>query len=68
MKSDPARFRVVDPPLVDLEPDDEPGFKVEVLEQPPDFEIDEVTSTTNWYECAIILVSLVVYCQYKIRG
>ena len=49
MKSDPARFKdnTIDPVLVDLEPDDETSFKVEVLEQPPDFEIPEVSSTTN---------------------
>jgi len=49
MKSNPARFKdtTIDPVLVDLEPDDEPSFKVEVLEQPPDFDIPEVSSTTN---------------------
>ena len=48
MKSDPARFRVADPPLDDLEPNDELGFKVEVLDQKSDFDVDEeVSSTTN---------------------
>jgi hypothetical protein len=49
--SDPERFKgeAIEPALVDLEADDEPNLKVEIIEQLPeqDDENPEVSSTTN---------------------
>ena len=66
--SDPERFKgeAIEPALVDLEADDEPNLKVEIIEQLPeqDAEIPEVSSTTNswvfiWcWECEIFVGKL----------